>query len=72
MMRHPVDGAHEPYDVLRGTCPSCGSGEVVHMISVEAYAALGAFGAAVRAHLSGAYAESLSHLVDRAFAGLGP
>lgn len=42
------------------------------MISVEAYAALGAFRAAVRAHLSGAYAESLSHLVDRAFAGLGP
>jgi hypothetical protein len=32
MMRHPVDGAHEPYDVLRGTCPSCGSGEVVHLI----------------------------------------
>lgn len=32
MMLPPVDGAHEPYDVPRGTCPSCGSGEVVHLI----------------------------------------
>ena len=32
MMLPPNDGAPEPYDVPRGTCPSCGSGEVVHLV----------------------------------------
>ncbi|CCH78209.1 hypothetical protein BN12_2620024 [Nostocoides japonicum T1-X7] len=26
------DSRHEPYNAPRGTCPSCGSGEVVHLI----------------------------------------
>ncbi|MCA0292257.1 MAG: TetR/AcrR family transcriptional regulator [Actinobacteria bacterium] len=37
-------------------------------VTVETYAALGAFRAAVRAHLSGSHAATFAELVDRAFA----